>query len=95
VVADEADKTLATDPARAADFLTRLSHVLRKELAAAGAAFASFAFDANGGRYLQAYTNRIAAGRPTAYHADESWETYDGVAAMLDEMWATWKSGAK
>ena len=66
-----------------------------EDLSNEGAAFAAFAFDKDGGNYLTVYALQIASGLPSAHHADDSWETYDGVAAMLDEMWATWKNLAK
>ncbi|MGW4633718.1 DUF7832 domain-containing protein [Nocardia sp. NPDC004415] len=52
-----------------------------------GQAFIQAAYD----HYLAAYQNLPEIARhETIYHAPDTWQTYEAVARLLDEIWAEW-----
>ncbi|GAD82527.1 hypothetical protein FEK33_19305 [Nocardia asteroides NBRC 15531] len=58
------------------------------DLNARGQAFAAAAYRP----YLRAYDCVPEVARhETTYHVPDTWETYDAVAALLDEAWAEWQ----
>jgi len=60
-----------------------------EELNAEGNAFASHYYKKYQGDYDRLIRQRL----PTAYHAADDWETYDRVAAMIDQNYVEFRGG--
>lgn len=56
-----------------------------------GNAFSRYYFDFEKGRFLRDYEELLAAGLPSIYHVENSWENYERLRARIDERYAAWK----
>ena len=61
------------------------------ELNEEGNAFAQSYFDFDNGQYLSDYEEILAAGLPSLFHVEDSWENYDKIAKRISERYAEWK----
>jgi hypothetical protein len=50
-----------------------------------GRAFTRAYFDFDKGKYLKDYDKLLAAGLPSTYHVQDSWENYDRLRAQIDK----------
>jgi hypothetical protein len=59
-------------------------------LTRAGAAFADTLFTTDDTSFYHTYSKVLGAELPSDYQVPDSWETYDRVAALLDERYRNW-----
>ena len=56
-----------------------------------GNAFAQAYFDFTNGTYLDDYHTALGADLPSLYHVADSWESFDTMAAVLDQRLFEWR----
>jgi hypothetical protein len=60
-----------------------------------GLAFTRFYFDFQKGKFLKDYEKLLAAGLPTTYHVQDTWDNYYRLKAQIDKRFNAWRSKRK
>ncbi|EKT62644.1 hypothetical protein [Providencia burhodogranariea] len=57
-----------------------------------GSKFTEFYFQAEDGGFFDDYERVLAQGLPSVYHVENTWENYDKIALVIDEVYNNWKN---